>query len=234
MSGVIGPDSPPQDVWSAISSEYHRPQEKNEVPHVHGWSYLSTPLARRDQPKLVTIGLKPGGEWDVARDGPIQEDLSAEGKEPDFNAYFDQPWNNTGFTPLQTQIQNLHKLHFQQVPKDEILSFQYIPFRSPTWNEFPAAQRQRAARFGTHLLDWTLANIGLETTVVGFGLGVVQDRIESWFRVIESRDIEVGWGNITATVCETPKCKRLILLPHLSRYQIIGRKEFVRADEVFQ
>ncbi|MFB0611182.1 hypothetical protein [Aurantiacibacter poecillastricola] len=224
MSVVIGADSEPAEVEAAIAAEY------NAGDYKHGWSYLYSPLPKRNAPRLVTLGLKPGGEYAEDENKERQQQLSPE---ESGNAYFRELWNGDAPSPLQSQIHKLRELHYPGISPDDIFSFNFIPFRSPTWDAFPPESRQRAARFGTVLLDWTLARITSETTVIGFGLSVVQDRIESWFRVVDCEDIKVGWGNISATVCETPRCKRLILLPHLSRYQIIGRPEFERADEVF-
>ena len=83
------------------------------------------------------------------------------------------------------------------------------------------------------MLNWTLAKIDEPKLVVGFGLLSVADRIIDWFEATHVESIGTGWGHTKAQVYRTPKARRLVLLPHLSRYRVLGRTQFVRESEVF-
>lgn len=179
------------------------------------------------------MGLNPGGGRgeDVWSDDAA---LSLEDQCNNVNAYFDQPWGNDGgFTPLQRQIQLLRDGHFPQVELKRLLSFQLIPFRSPSWSEFPAQSRQAAVEFGLKLMPWTLAHLRSDVPVIAFGLREMAPALVDWFEASNERRIPTGWGKIRATIYDTPKAQRLIFLPHLSRYRIFGRPQFVECDSLF-
>ncbi|MFD2579299.1 hypothetical protein ACFSTD_13420 [Novosphingobium colocasiae] len=130
------------------------------------------PSKSRLQPKLVTIGLNPGGGRTT--DGGWAEDahLSQDGADPTVrNSYFDQPWGKDGaYTPLQRQIQLLVTRNYSHVLPEEILSFQFVPFRSPSWTEMPKSSVAAAIELGNSLLGWTLGKLGHPEAVVCFGL----------------------------------------------------------------
>ncbi len=217
-------DDAPEKIAQCIDHEY-------EVgDHKFGWSYLYSALSSRLNPELVTIGLNPGG-GDELHDWHSERSLSFEDHGAASNAYFDQSWGVGTITPLQEQIQQLISLHFPTVVREKILSFQFVPFRSPSWAELGSPDQ--ATRLGGSLLNWTLGHITTQTTVVVFGCGAVRERIEQWFDVLECEEYPTGWGKISASLCKSPKCKKLVFLPHLSRYQIIGRPEFMRSQELF-
>ncbi len=90
-----------------------------------------------------------------------------------------------------------------------------------------------AIELGSNLLDWTLAKIDEPKLVVGFGLSSVADGIIDWFEATHVNSISTGWGQTKAQVYSSPKARRLVLLPHLSRYRVLGRTQFERESEVF-
>jgi len=227
----IHSNSSPTDVERWINDAYVRDG------HDKGWTYIYGRLASRFQPEIVTIGLNPGGGrtdiYDWKSDSHLAQDVPFSDVT---NAYFDQPWGSDGvsFTPLQQQIQLLRARYFPSTPLDKILSFQFIPFRSPTWSELPSGSYKKAIELGRELLDWTLAEIDRPKLVIGFGLSAVANHVIRWFDAHEVCDaIPTGWGSTSARIFDTPKAERFVLLPHLSRYQVIGRSQFTREVEVF-
>ncbi|AWW75012.1 hypothetical protein CD351_11295 [Erythrobacter sp. KY5] len=224
---IIPADATEQDVSAHIEAEYLHGRHKS------GWSYIYSNQNSRRHPQLVTIGLNPGGgrgDFDWGDD----KRLIYKDTDRTVNAYLDQPWgDNSQFTPLQIQIQAMKSRHFRDVKPDHMLSFQLVPFRSPSWDELAHDQRMRATEVGFGLLDWTLANLTTSSTVVAFGLGQFEQRLVGWFRGTDPRTFEVGWGHVTATAWATPFAAKLIFLPHLSRYRIFGRPEFTQESKIF-
>lgn len=224
---IVNPNFTDVQVKALIEKEYIR------GGYNLGWSYIYSGQASRRDPEIVTIGLNPGGgrkggNW--SDDAHLIYSDSSSVK----NAYFDQPWAENGdFTPLQLQIQEMHKRHFPYVPPEKILSFQLIPFRSPSWAEMPVGEHRFATQFGLSLLDWTLANLSSEATVIAFGLQAFEKQIAVWSEGRNPRKMRVGWGKVSARVWETPRASKLIFLPHLSRYRIFGRDEFVNEAKIF-
>lgn len=199
-----------------------------------GWSYIFGPLSSRNDPCLVTIGLNPGGgraphPWE------IDNHLAAQSDGSNRNSYFDDPWSKDGcsYTPLQKQIQKMHSEFFSRCLPENILSFQLTPFRSPSWAEFPGELKESALDLGIELLDWTLALVSPATPIVAFGVNPVRHRIMEWFGSGTAERVPTGWGKVCAEVCNTTRGNRLIFLPHLSRYQIFGRAEFVNSAKLF-
>lgn len=223
------------EVRSLIEAEYRR------GGHQHGWSYVFSTQASRAAPELVTIGLNPGGGrddagWDEDKHLIYPDDATCPDGSPMKNAYLHQPWGMEGrFSRLQEQIQMMRSMFFPQVRPERMLSFQLVPFRSPSWNEMPPGEHHRSLEFGLSLLDWKLANINKGTTVVTFGLSGFEWQIARWFEA-ETKKPEVfpvGWGSISARRYDTPKARQLVFLPHLSRYSIFGRDAFTRGNDIF-
>ena len=190
-----------------------------------GWTYIYGQAASRRSPQIVTIGLSPGGG---RTDAAWAEDAHLDqGHTPGIvNAYFDQPWApNNAPTPLQQQFAVLRALN-PHVPTTDWLSFQFIPFRSPGWAGLP--DKPAAIALGEELLPWTLAT-ARPRLIVAFGVTPVAERLLSFLKASLVETCATGWGSTKARVHHSPVYGRIGLLPHLSRYRVLGRDRF--ADE---
>ena len=214
---IVTEDSSDASVSAYIDDVYRR------GPWRLGWTYIYGQPESRRNPRIVTIGLNPGGGRDDRKWGDDAH-LDQRHTPKIRNAYFDQPWGpgNT-LTPLQRQLARLGDLN-PDVPPNEWLSFQFVPFRSPGWAEL--ADKKVAIALGTELLPWTLA-LAKPELIVGFGLAPIAKHLTAFLdaKLIESP--LTGWGDIRAQVYSLPTSGRLVLLPHLSRYRVLGRGSFL-------
>jgi len=229
----LSPRAKPSSQWSEDDVRRHIQREYDRAGYTLGWSYVASSRSSRERPGLVTIGLNPGGgkgQYDWANTCHL---IYPDGEEC-INAYLDEDWTDgNGPTALQSQIKYMKDKYFPNISPEEMLSFQLVPFRSPSWEDLPPERSGCAIDLGFDLLDWTLANLTNESTVVAFGLSSVEYRLAEWFDASERETFKAGWGNVTARVWNTPKARKLIFLPHLSRYKILGRPEFVEEARVF-
>ena len=181
--------------------------------HTLGWRFLTSPrttLSRRTRAVFVT--LNPGGN-EIPPDHPPES--CEEG-----SAYKVECWKNCprGEAPLQKQIQGLYcRLGWDF---DEVLSGQLVPFRSPCWKSLP--RRPESLAFGEKLWKEILDYVQPEM-IVAMGKSQLRAPMR---RILgnpdSSREIWVGWGRVTSGLDVYSTC-RLVTLPHLSRFPIIGR-----------
>ena len=111
---------------------------------------------------------------------------------------------------------------------DTSLSANFCPFRSPSWAALPSKKESVAFSRGlwSRILDATIppALICLTELPTRYISGILQKL--NW-RVAEEQVIKVGWGSVTCSIRTLTRRGNetvLVRLPHLSRYQIIGRR----------
>lgn len=198
-----------QDLVSSIRNKY------DEMDYKLGWRFLTSPKSTVSKnTDSVFITLNPGGSV-------IAHEAQQESCE-DGSAYLVEQWgkNTPGNAPLQRQIQSLYRHLGWEF--DDVLSGQFVPFRSPSWDDLPNCQC--ALQFGTEI--WSkLLDVIQPSTVIAMGKSKLRHPIRTILGSPEySANISVGWGNITAGL-DIYSDYRFVSLPHLSRFQIIDRPE---------
>jgi hypothetical protein len=187
-----------------------------ELNHRLGWRLLYCPSEVRLRARVATLGLNPGG----GRDRAPQWDSERRFSNENGNSYFVESWGkNGGKSSLQMQIARLNTI--LDIPQQDLLSGNLVPFRSPDWKSLQ--ETERSLNFGLTMLDWLLASTELRL-VVAFGLGIVERRLVRHLGAESVGEEKTGWGKIVARFYRTPRF-HLVLLPHLSRFSVLGRPQ---------
>ncbi len=174
-----------------------------------GYSYFYGPSENLTDARILTVGLNPGGDFV----GDLAWDQSC------FNAYLDQDWGNQS-QGIQTQMRRM--LAALGAPHGErVTSLQYVPFRSPSIEQLPNAEH--AFAIADNLWDWVMHRSSPALIVaVGKSVG---ERIALRMGGLADETVPLGWGRQTGRRFELQNGADLVVLPHLSRYQIFGRAQ---------
>jgi uracil-DNA glycosylase len=173
---------------------------------------MGVPGDRLGRAEVAIVGLNPGGGDDTYPYGHLWD---AEG----VNAYFDEKWGSNEQTdsPLQTQVKEWHRL-LNLAPEDP-LCIQFVPFRSPSWNRL--AEPEKSLAFARDLWRWVL-KVSPATLFITMGK-LPAKHLAALMEAKWIAQLPTGWGKQLIDVYDAPGGKRVIAMPHPSRYRIFGR-----------
>jgi hypothetical protein len=196
---------------AAIKSAYVR------LGHTRDWRFLASPrktLALGTKAAFFT--LNPGEGW-------IDPDHGRESSEGG-SAFLRERWKGypAGEAPLQIQFRCLFA--WLGLKPDETLTAYFIPFRSPDYKTLPL--RSESMAFSVELWRKILPVVR-PPLVVCLGDAVAQGLHEIWGPALTETPYETGWGDVHAYVSVYDD-RRLLQLPHLSRFPIFGRPQSVQ------
>jgi len=205
--------------------------EYQKEGHALGWRFLMCPAARlKAKTQIALLTLNPGGSSDKQKKG---EPSCAHG-----SAYVCESWcgKKPGQAPLQKQIRKLFEAIAAEIDKagngdnllKQSLAACYIPFRSKSIKDL---FKEKAAKDFAYTL-WQDLFTKLDPLLI---VTISQITAKAFTQILEdklkcqstSKKFQSGWGGVCAEVLtfKAGKKKRVILrLPHLSRYQLFGRK----------
>ncbi|MFN3591655.1 MAG: uracil-DNA glycosylase family protein [Thermaurantiacus sp.] len=179
--------------------------------HRRGWRFMTCPQDWMHRARLLLVTLNPGGD---RPHGPAwsQEEGSA---------YVIEAWppNNRGQHPIQRQVRAMFAM--AGVKPEEAFSAHLVPFRSPSWDALD--RRVESLAFARTLWRWLLPQVPARL-VVCIGKDVGRE-MASLLGIPALATSPVGWGNITASAGKAADGRRLVVLPHLSRFQLFGRPQ---------
>lgn len=177
-----------------------------------GWRLLSSPASTIEGADIAFIGLNPGGH----RYEPDHPSFAV----PGTSAYVDESWKGAppGESPLQKQVRALFR-GLGAKPED-VLSGNLVPFRSPSWADLN--NKPYALDFGFRIWREILGR-ARPRLVIGMGRQVTQ-KLKQILATHDEERVTVGWGNVSATRAVFTE-GRLVGLPHLSRFPIVGRPQ---------
>lgn len=186
------------------------------TPH-YGWTFLYCPQERIKTARFAVVGLNPGGgargdaftypeQWEC-RDG---------------NAYFQQNWGASPDKPSPMQIQVREWHHLAGVGEDDSLCAQLVPFRSRNWKEL--ANKGDVLEFSRALWTWVLSECPARTYVaMGQVAGaMLADLLQC---SDEERTFRTGWGGAKIHLRSAADGRRVVIMPHPSRYRIFCRPQ---------
>lgn len=175
-----------------------------------GWRFMMCPEGTMRTATVAIVGLNPGGR---KRHGPT---WSSE----DGNAYWTESWGGqvAGMDPLQRQVQQL-AAKLEAGPKD-LFAAQFVPFRSNSWSDLTSPRE--AVEFARHLWTWTLAQSPART-IVCLGKKVVGPEIAAIVGAKLDVVTSAGWGDQTIDVYRSASGVKVVALPHLGRFKLMGR-----------
>lgn len=195
---------------SVIEAEYRR------LRYGIGWRFMMGPARTLDAASTAFVMLNPGG------DRPHGPDWSSEAG----SAFTTERWGGlpAGTDKLQRQMQTLCAL--LGVRPDDVLAGQFVPFRSRDWTRLE--NREAACAFGRRLWRWALAQAPRQT-VVCIGKQVVGAEIAAILGARNARSIPAGWGSQTIERLDFGAGGKLVMLPHLGRFALVGRQASAEA-----
>lgn len=124
-----------------------------------------------------------------------------------------------GQSPIQRQVRAMFAV--AGVRPEEAFSAHPLPFRSPSREALN--RRAQSVAFARTLWRWLPPQVPARL-VVCIGREVGRE-MSSSPGIRELAPSPVGRGNVTASAGEAGDGRRLVVLPHLSRYQLVGRPQ---------
>lgn len=189
-----------------------------ELGFQSGWTFLCCHEDRLHDARVAIVGLNPGGRDD---EGPYGEQW-ATGK----NAYYSEYWGNgeKEYDRLQHQIHRWHTM--AGVGPEETLCAQFVPFRTRDWDGIKdRADRQlreaKVLQFSRELWNWVIATSRLRTFIT---MGKVPGReIAALLGAPGPVSMDTGWGTAKIDVYVADDGRKVIAMPHPSRFTLFDR-----------
>lgn len=202
----------PKQLEQAVQDAYL--VSENEM----GWRLLASPQNVLFGADVAFIGMNPGGVEEISGHG---EFAMARG-----SAYVDEVWPGwaKGASPLQMQVRKLFD-YLDQSPEN-VLAGNFVPFRSPNWASLK--NKRASLDFGGTLWQQILES-AKPKLIVGMG-GPIAGPLSKMLNIRHLDAVDVGWGNVKGRFGSN-RTTRLVILPHLSRFAIIGRPESAQGLE---
>ncbi|GAA4227469.1 uracil-DNA glycosylase [Sagittula marina] len=192
---------------------------KEQIEHAYqrsgndlGWRFLYSPSQTLSGARVAFIGLNPGGSEEDLAYGQYAVDHGS--------AYNRESWAGKapGDHKLQKQVLALFKR--LEVEPETVLAGNLVPFRSPTWRSLKS--RAPSIQFGKELWAEVLS-ISQPSIIVTMG-SVTTKILSEILKIDRLEKCPTGWGQVSAYRGEL-EGRRLVGLPHLSRYGTMTRPE---------
>jgi hypothetical protein len=189
--------------------------------HKWGWSFLGAPEEQLYSAETVIVGLNP-----ARAQGDSSSDYGSHWDVPKGNIYFSKEWGGgDDYTPLQRQLLRWHEL--LEIGPTQSIGANFVPFRSRSWAEL--ANPQKSIQFAETLWQDVSA-------VTPARLFITMGKDAAWHvaRILGGRSfahLPTGWGKQMIDVYDAPGGRRIVAMPHPSRYRIFERGELSRTAE---
>jgi hypothetical protein len=195
-------------IWSCDSIE----TECSRLGHKLGWRFLTCPKGNIESASIALIAINPGGDKYLPPMWSVENG----------SAYVVETWKDRadGMERLQIQVQQM----FQTIPvaPENILSGYLVPFRSKDWKSLE--NKQASLEFGLELWREVFRQAEKIETVIAFGKQMTPHMSKLLNANAKPKaEFHVGWGEQKIDLYECAGQRRLIVVPHLSRYAIFGR-----------
>ena len=186
-----------------IQAEYQR------LGHTLGWRFLTCPEKNIGTASVALITINPGGASFQA------PKWSVEGG----SAYAIESWRgcDPGKENLQRQV--IRMFEIMDVKPDRVLSGYLVPFRSQDWNKLP--KKSDSLRFGISLWREIFERTKVQT-ITAFGKATAP-YLTNILGASFHASHPAGWGTQTIDEYLFGSNRRLLVLPHLSRFRLFGR-----------
>ncbi len=193
-----------EELYSAIEREYAIGK------YNLGWRLLTCPVANIQSSEICFIGLNPAGKSPDKKNDGFSSERGSSYKIEEWGIY------PPGEAPLQRQVCALFE--FIEVPPNQILSGNLIPFRSPRIFDLP--NKARAINFSENI--WRKM---LKTSNVKLVITMGNDVTRSLSKILKIPHLEKfpsGWGNVSLYAGKHDNIT-LVGLPHLSTFKLLSR-----------
>ena len=185
-----------------------------ESKNSFGWRLLMSPSSVLDGAEIAFVGLNPGGSSQLSNHAEFAMEKGS--------AYVVETWGNSkepGNSRLQKQVRALFA--GLSVAPESVLAGNLVPFRSPSWKSLE--NKDFSVKFGEALWE-DIIHRASPSLVIGMG----HDVFAPLSRILKTTDnpkrVSIGWGKISAKKATFPSGS-LVVLPHLSTFSFINKKE---------
>ena len=183
---------------------------EGELGFAKGFKFVYGPWATLEQAEVAFLSLNPGR----ARDGAATRMISDERG----NSY--QVERSTGRSPIRHQFLRLADL--LGIRPCDILTGVVAPFRSDRWEDLTDRQRREALNLGRRFWEVPLNRPELRLIVA-----CSKEAAQLVVEVTKASFVDkqpAGWGSYSIRrYCGQPD-KKVVHLPHLSRFKLLGRE----------
>lgn len=189
--------------------------------HKWGWSFLAGPEAQLYTAETVIVGLNP-----ARAQGDSLQDYGSHWDVPEGNVYFSKKWGGgEEYTRLQTQLMRWHEL--LHLGPTQTIGANFVPFRSRSWAEL--ASPKQSIYFAETLWEDVVS-------VTPAHLFLTMGKEAAWYlaRALGAKSfahLATGWGKQTIDVYHAPGDRRIVAMPHPSRFGLFGRGALSRTAE---
>ena len=201
----------PEFTPEIIQAEYDR------LGYDLGWFFLMSHADRLHDAVTAIVGLNPGGS-----DAEEPEWSSKSG-----NGYYERPWAGSGTVdhPNQTQIKAWHRV--LQLDPDRTLCGQFIPFRSAAAKSLK--RPSETYEFARSLWRW-VAKTSPARTYICMGNRVTWEIGKRILGATKVRSYDTGWGDRQIELWRAPDGRRVIGMPHPSRFLLFDRQDVEKSQ----
>lgn len=195
--------------------------EYTALGHKWGWSFLAGQESQLYTAETIIVGLNP-----ARASGDSVQDYGFHWDVPEGNIYFSKEWGGADdYTPLQTQLLRWHEL--LGLDSTQTIGANFVPFRSRNWAEL--ASPKESVQFAQKLWRDVIA-------VTSASLFITMGKDAAWHlaQVLEAKSfahLPTGWGKQTIDVYDAPDGRRIVAMPHPSRYRLFGRGDLSKTAE---
>jgi hypothetical protein len=187
--------------------------ECGRLGHKFGWRFLTCPKGNIESASIALVTINPGGDKQLPPMWSVENG----------SAYVVETWKDRaadGTERLQIQVQRM--LQTIPVAPENVLSGYLVPFRSKDWKSLE--NKQASLEFGLELWSEVFRQAEKIETVIAFGKQMAPHMSKLLDANTEPKaKFCAGWGEQKIDLYECAGQRRLIVVPHLSRYAIFGR-----------
>lgn len=183
-------------------------QEYVRLDYKMGWRFLTCPFANIQKAEVALVTTNPGGS---EYENPLFETKKS--------AYIIESWKRQapGEEKLQRQVRRMFELC--KIDPNAALSGYFIPFRSQDWESLP--RKGDAIRFGMRLWEKVIA-ASPARMILAFGKQLAP-HLSDLLGAKPDRQFCAGWGARMIDCYVAQDGRRLMVLPHLSRFGLFHR-----------
>ena len=181
---------------------------EQQLGYTQGYKLLFCPWATLKRARVAFISLNPGRPPDGADLRVVSDERG--------NSY--EVERSYTASPITEQF--LQFCDFLDVAPSEVLTGVAAPFRSCGWGQLSSVQKNEALAMGTAFWSQALnQEIKMVVAVSKEAARVAQDALGARFETA----IPSGWGEVQIQIFQGAHGRRLVQLPHLSRFKLFGR-----------
>lgn len=174
-----------------------------------GFKFLCGPWSTRSSARVAFLSLKPGRPPDDADLRVVSDERG--------NSY--RVERATTHSPITEQFLALAEMLGEE--PDAILAGFVAPFRAIAWTDLDTRQQEEALALGRAFWTEPLNRADLQLIVACSRAAA--ELVCAVTRAVPELEVMAGWGNLKLRRHRTHDGRRVILLPHLSRFRLLGR-----------